>query len=392
MMNKKIYLEPVWKVRIYNEELISYPPEGYEFIKPQTASESFFKFLSKTSFSYLALVILSEIMPVYLIKSYLEKCKKIPKGIDLTYSCDHLIFRKEPYVIELEHVASPLGMSKHLKTYMKIIEKALASNHCKRIFCWLEAGKKTVLLNLDCTKFKDKIEVVPPATHKKDFTKYFNNDKVKLLFVGTANVSGLFETKGGPIVLEAFFNLNRKYDNLELVIRSDIPKKMKDECRRFNNIRVIDKIISWVQLENEFKTADIFVMPAPNTPVNVLLNAMSYELPVVTIDTLGNSEIVEDGNTGFTVEKSERLQYYTETFLPNWDTPQFRKAIKTLDPKVVEGLVEKLSILIENPELRRRMGKAGRYEIEEGKFSIAERNKKLKKIFDEAILGEEESD
>ena len=181
-MNKKIYLEPVWKMRIYNEELISYPPEGYEFITPQTATERFFKFLSKTSFSYLALITLNEIMPVYLIKSYLERFKKIPKGTDLTYSFDHLIFRKEPYVLELEYVATPLGSSKHLKRYKKLIERAFASNHCKRIFCWLEAGKKTILLNLDCTEFEHKIEVIPPAVHKKDFTKHFNGDKVKLLF------------------------------------------------------------------------------------------------------------------------------------------------------------------------------------------------------------------
>ena len=61
------------------------------------------------------------------------------------------------------------------------------------------------------------------------------------------------------------------------------------------------------------------------------------------------------------------------------------KSIKTIDSKVVEDLVEKTSILIENEELRRKMGRAGRQEIETGKFSIKKRNKKLKRIFDEAI-------
>jgi glycosyltransferase involved in cell wall biosynthesis len=64
--------------------------------------------------------------------------------------------------------------------------------------------------------------------------------------------------------------------------------------------------------------------------------------------------------------------------------PQFKKAIKTPDPKVVQGLVEKTSILIENKELRRQMGKAGRWEVEHGKFSVDSRSKKLKRIFDEA--------
>ena len=111
---------------------------------------------------------------------------------------------------------------------------------------------------------------------------------------------------------------------------------------------------------------------------------MSYELPVVAIDAWANSEIVDDGKTGLIVKKSDRLPYYTGSFLPNWDTSQFRQAIKTADPEVVEELVEKASALIENKELRRKMGKAGRQQVERGKFSIEKRNEKLKRIFDEA--------
>ena len=60
------------------------------------------------------------------------------------------------------------------------------------------------------------------------------------------------------------------------------------------------------------------------------------------------------------------------------------RAVKITDPKVVEEFVKKTSILIEDGELRRRMGRTGRQEIEVGKFSIKKRNEKLKKIFDEA--------
>ena len=97
--------------------------------------------------------------------------------------------------------------------------------------------------------------------------------------------------------------------------------------------------------------------------------------------------MVEDGRTGFVIGKSEKVPYYTENFIPNWDyypNSRFMKAINTSDPKVVEALVKKTSILIEDETLRRTMGKAGRQEIETGKFSIDERNRKLKRIFDEA--------
>jgi glycosyltransferase involved in cell wall biosynthesis len=80
------------------------------------------------------------------------------------------------------------------------------------------------------------------------------------------------------------------------------------------------------------------------------------------------------------------VHYYAENFIPIWDyTPgsQFMKAVRILDHKVVEELVEKTSVLIEDRDLRKKMGKAAREEIETGRFSIEKRNEKLKRIFDE---------
>jgi glycosyltransferase involved in cell wall biosynthesis len=68
-------------------------------------------------------------------------------------------------------------------------------------------------------------------------------------------------------------------------------------------------------------------------------------------------------------------------------TSRFQRAIQKVDPKVVTELVDKVSILIENGAMRRQMGKAGRWEIEHGKFSIEKRNEVLKRVFDEAIGG-----
>jgi len=367
------------------KELMQSPPPGYEFITRQTSTEMTAKAISKINFLSSLQHPLYEIAPLNLIKSYWERFKRIPEGIDLTYSVGRLIFRKEPWVIDLEYVSIPVGHGKHLKRYKNLIEKTFASGYCKKILCWYEAAKKTVLSNLDCTEFEHKIEVIiPVSTRKRDFTKYFNDDKVKLLFVGSANIPGEFEIKGGAEVVETFLQLNRKYDNLELVIRSDMPQSMKGKCKQFNNIRVIDGIIPWELLEQEFKTADIFLLPAHNTPWMAFLDAMSYELPVVTIDAWANSEIVDSGKTGLLAQKSDRLQYYTGSFLPNWDSPRFRQQIKTADPEVVEELAEKTSTLIENKEVRRKMGRAGRWEVEQGKFSIKGRNEKLKRIFDEA--------
>jgi glycosyltransferase involved in cell wall biosynthesis len=274
---------------------------------------------------------------------------------------------------------------KFLERYKKLVERILASDYCKKIICMNELTRKTFLWHLDCTGFEHKLETVYRVVHPKDFLKSYHDNKIKLLFVGSANFPREFEDeKGGTEALAVFTLLNQKYDNLELVIRSDVPREIKAEYGQMANVRIIDKVISWEEMEQEFKTADIFLLPAHHTPSLAFLDAMSYELPVVTIDSWGNSEIVEDGKTGFVVSQPDGFQLPIADFLPDRKVTPVKKAKRAVNPQVVQELVEKTSLLIENRELRRQMGKAARCEVEQGKFSIERRNGKLKRIFDEA--------
>jgi glycosyltransferase involved in cell wall biosynthesis len=244
--------------------------------------------------------------------------------------------------------------------------------------------KRCWLLNLDCSRFEHKIERINFAVQKKDFTKSYNGKSIKLLFVNSSNNLGYFDLKGGKETLEAFTILNRKYDNIELIIRSDVPEKLKRKYQDMSNIKFIEQALPWELLEREYKSADIFLAPGYTTPVWAILDAMSYELPIVATDVWCTPELVDEGTTGLLIPKSETLSYYPETLVWNTRPPQFLRVIQTANTKVVQQLVEKISVLIENGELRRRMGKAGRQEIEKGKFSIGRRNEALKRVFEEA--------
>jgi len=391
-MNKKIYVEPIWKMPSgYREQLLN-SPEGYEYVIPQALPEKAYHIASKLPVSYSVLNQIDGVIPLYLIKSHLERLKKIPEGTDLTYSIAHIILRKEPWIVELETVANFTGGNKKLlKKYKGLIERILASKYCKKVIFWNDAGMKSVLTNLDCSRFEHKIARVNFAVHKKDFTKSYNGERIRLLFVNSANNLGYFDLKGGKEVLEALAILNRKYDSIELVIRSDVPQHVKDKYQGIGNIRFIEKALPWELLEQEYKSADIYLAPGYTTPVWVILDAMSYELPIVATDVWCTPEFVKDGTTGLLIQKSEVLSNYPESLAWNTRPPQFLRAIRAVDIKVAQQLANKISILIENEELRRKMGKAGRQEIEQGKFSINERNRGLKKIFDEATLGGEDS-
>ena len=103
---------------------------------------------------------------------------------------------------------------------------------------------------------------------------------------------------------------------------------------------------------------DVFAMPTWEEPCAVVfLEAMSMEKPVVAWDSGGTPEMVAHGETGFVVER-----------------------------KSEDALVEALLTLIRDPDLRRRMGQAGRRRVE-AHFNPARMCRDMVEVY-RAVLGE----
>lgn len=378
--------------------ILEKPPQGYEFVfSRKTISE-------KPNLSRKQSKIIRSSVPVPLKKNSLgrvlwcrlrwytnEIFKKTPTDVDLIFSAHNLVYsKKKPWVVMIEHVGDLCPIiydTEHLWLYRSFIEKVLSSKCCKKIMPYLNTEKMTLFKNLNCERFKDKIEVVNLALPPKSFRKEYGKDKISLLFLGTTRVpvhgGTPFEERGGTELLEAFKILNKEYNNLELVIRAKVPQYIHDKYSQIlaeKNVKVFEQVLPREQLEHIMKNADIFLFPGHITPALTILDAMSYELPVVATNWRGNYEMVKDGKTGFLIRPPFGLK-------PN--LPLTHEQVANFgggtDICVVKELAEKTSILIEDERLRRRMGIAGRREIETGKFSIKRRNEKLKEIFDEAI-------
>jgi len=116
-----------------------------------------------------------------------------------------------------------------------------------------------------------------------------------------------------------------------------------------------------------------------------ILEAMSYELPVIARAVYDVPEAVEDMRTGILLSPLSKLPYYMWNGAPNHYDRDLLFRIRKYRPSLVKQIVEKTSLLIENSSLRRKLGREGRHLIEQGEFSIRNRNEKLKRIFDEAI-------
>lgn len=388
---KRVYIEPLWQqLRIDYHWLIDDPPSGYQFFARQgMAIDASLARLANNISVVRALwfQLWKAGIPVNLMKSYLDRFRPPPAGTDLTWATSRLVFRREPWVLDMntELPAVLVGPEWHFQRYKGIVRRCLLSRYCRKIVCGARVCKEALVKSLDIEAVAQQIEVVYLAVPRKEFTKsYSDKNRCRLLFVNSANLPGQFDLKGGKEALEAFVALRQRHPNIEMVVRSEVPRNIERQYSGVPGLKFIQETLPWERLGKEFQVADIFLLPTHITPYAVFLDAMSYELPVVTTDVWGNRELVEDGRTGFIVPKSSlALDFLPEA--PWGRTPDFtKKVVRQVDPKMVEALAEKLSFLIENPEIRRQMGRAGRREVEEGRFSIGRRNEALKRVLDEA--------
>lgn len=168
--------------------------------------------------------------------------------------------------------------------------------------------------------------------------KLYEDNKVVQLFF----LSNLMESKGVYLLLEACRQLKQR----KLVFQCTFVGGIGDINReQFESMLMKMNLTDTVRYVGEkfgkekaeiFSSTDIFVHPTLNDcfPL-VLLEAMQYSLPVVSTFEGGIPDIVDDGVTGFLVPKND-----------------------------TEKLVERLELLIENPDMRWRMGTAAREKFE----------------------------
>jgi glycosyltransferase involved in cell wall biosynthesis len=391
---KLVFFEPHWVAQLVDLAFfVDNPPEGYRFrIKPT----GFYKWFSQNPvLPRLKHYLLSQVLPVNLLKSFLEQRRRPPEGTALTFAVNHLIFRDEPWVVEMEHPA--LLLDDRLEWlnsafYRRLLERRLRSPSCRKIITYSKAAQDSILNNLDCAGWEEKLAWIPLAAPAANgFTKVPRQDgKVRLLFVGSMNYPSVFYSKGGLEVLKSFLILRQRYPNLELYFRSIVPGPLQRDFKGVPGLHLLEELLPRQALEEIFRSSDIFVYPAHMTPRLAILEAMSYELPVVTIDAHLNGELVRDGVSGFVVQRSQHLSYLWDAAIKRGKpilrtNAPFGGPLWRADERVIGDLVEKISVLVENEGLRRSMGVAGREEVERGTHSLAYRNQRLKEVLDEAI-------
>jgi glycosyltransferase involved in cell wall biosynthesis len=368
MQETKVFLQYPWKSAdsTYYKNILDCPPKGIVFLNNygRTALKrevigSSKKFESTRKFKNF----LRKILNIVSLPNLVYTFRKRP---DVIHCAHCLSLNRKPWVVDTETYdrVSAGGNIAHSKLGKWLIKNRLESNNCKKIIAWSEDCQKTFEDAFPGNKkILGKIELVPFAMPLPKFEK-IPHKNVHLLFVAR-----WFDAKGGRTTLEVFDRLTKKYSNVEATFICPTPQEYKNKYSSNKKIKILDLMPQEKLFKEIYPSSDIFFYPGFGDSYGFALpEAMSFSLPIVTVDSFARREIVKDGKTGFIIPRPKDLTYEN-----------------CLQEEMLQELVKKTSLLINNSKLRDKMGKAGRAEVKSGLFSIEKRNKHLEKIYRESL-------
>jgi glycosyltransferase involved in cell wall biosynthesis len=255
------------------------------------------------------------ISPIDTSKNYLKECYTYSKRV-------YEVIQKHPDAIvysqglsvwyHIKKINAPVIINPHgLEPYQSIsLKDRIVSIPFKLIFNNLFnqadgiislGGKLTDIIRRR-VKNKDKIIVIPNAVTMPDLpSKRQWNQKLKLLFVAR-----FAHNKGIHILLEAIKQLNSEgyEDKLEFNLGGKGPLfEQYSSSLTYKNVNYLG-FVSDEQLINLYTTNDLFVFPTlfEGMPT-VVLEAMSYGMPVIVSDVGATSELVNSSN-GYLITKN----------------------------------------------------------------------------------------
>lgn len=184
--------------------------------------------------------------------------------------------------------------------------------------------------------------------------------QLRILTVGRVDAM-----KGTVVLLQALQLLAERGCRPTLTVVGDGPSRAK-AIEMAKRLGISDQV-SWEgavgqdRIRDYYAGCDVFCLPsfAEGIPI-VLMEAMAMEVPVVANAITGIVELVENGVSGFLVR-----------------------------PGRVDELTEQLAKLLEDPALRRSMGRAGRARVQ-AEYDLEHNIRRLARVFTEGPSGADE--
>lgn len=262
-------------------------------------------------------------------------------GMDVTRTSKDMIYSKSPSMINY------------------VLFKRSLFKHCELFIC-VSAFIKQAAIKAGYPENKLKVHYIGIDTQSLTNRNGIGEDGL-LVHVGR-----LVEKKGTTYLLKAFAQIHQSISNPRLIIIGDGPLKqsLMQEAKdlgiaqyvSFLGVQPNTVVLEWV------RKAAVMVVPSVTAKDGdmegfgiVNIEASAQGVPVVGFKSGGIPEAIVDGVTGLLAPERD-----------------------------VDGLANALLQLLNNPELRLKMGNAGRKNVEEN-FDIAKQTAKLETIYEQIL-------
>jgi glycosyltransferase involved in cell wall biosynthesis len=379
----KVLLTHPSSTHSYYAELAANPPDGVVFLENHTHSNP--RLHSRLREGASLLLRMFRLPHMRIIR------QPTKSQIKVIHSCQNLLLSRQPWVVDIEHACPFVGIHFHRleNTLLKKITLALLTfPSCSAILPWTHTAARGFIKTLSPNSaVKKKIRVVYPAVRAPIFSRRIHTAECRLLFVANPPLWNFF-LKGGRELIAAYRVLKSKRQHLSLTIVGPIPPDIAAQCQHIPDV-VLTGTITRTELDRLYCASDIYVMPSfSDTFGMVFLEAMAFSLPVVALNRPYTQEIIQNDETGLLIDFSASSIRWVDSdgrFLIDSEAFISRVTHAPIDAGVVNGLVEKIGCLVDNPHLRLRLGTNGREEVTSGRFSIPRRNTILKEVYQEAV-------
>ena len=172
--------------------------------------------------------------------------------------------------------------------------------------------------------YKHKLEVIANGTSNGIDLEYFNinnikpniksqlknelkinQDDVVFLFIGR-----IVKDKGINELLEIFDSLSQKHNNIKLLLVGKFENKLNSISIRSKNIINLNKSIINCEFQDDIRPylaiSDSFIFPSYREGFpNVILQALSFNLPCISTDVNGVKEVIKDGLNSILIKKQD---------------------------------------------------------------------------------------
>jgi glycosyltransferase involved in cell wall biosynthesis len=269
---------------------------------------------------------------VRIVSYYLKFCKYIVKSKSRTYHIQWLRF----YFFEGVLLTWMLRLAgrKVLYTSHDVLPHSKDGWYYRFIFYLIYKSQNTIIAHTEFIRQRlinefsinpQKIKVVKHGVYKVNLQNTItlassrkeleiDSESFVILFFGK-----ITKYKGIPLLLESFGILEKKVNNLKLIIAGKVEAEYTMAFREISekvtskNIRIVTKYLSDTEVEQVYKASNLVVLPyLEASQSGVLFISYAYGLPVIAPNFGGFPYDVAVGNTGLLFEK-ENVANLAET-------------------------------------------------------------------------------